>query len=449
MGARRPRGDDYAATFGGENWLDRRRVAQEYADSSPEVLVVGGGQGGMSLAARLGQLGVDTLVVDRMQRVGDNWRRRYHSLALHNEVWVCHLPYLPFPPTWPVYVPKDMLADWFEAYARAIELNFRTGTEFVSGTYDERAQRWTVVLKRADGAERILHPGHLVLATGVSGIPKRPDLPGLDGFGGVVMHSSAYTDGSAFRGKRALVVGSGNSGHDVAQDLHGHGADVTLVQRSPTTIVSVEPAAQKIFALYSEGPSTEDCDLLSVSIPYPVLVKAYQMLTRVTSELDEELLAGLAAAGFQTDSGWDGTGFHMKYLRYGGGYYLNVGCSDLIVAGDVDVLPSSEIATFTDGGVLLEDGTSRPVDLVVLATGYRPIQDGVRKLLGDEVADRVGPVWGFDEDGDLRNMWRRTAQEGLWFMAGSLAQCRTYSRFLALQVKACQEDIIARQRVPV
>ena len=127
--------------FGAENWTDRLAQARAYDDRDPAVLVVGGGQAGLSIAARLHQLGIDTLIVDRHERVGDNWRKRYHSLTLHNEVHVNHLPYLPFPPTFPVYIPKDKLANWFESYVDAMELNFWTGTELVAGSYDDKRKR--------------------------------------------------------------------------------------------------------------------------------------------------------------------------------------------------------------------------------------------------------------------------------------------------------------------
>ena len=299
VGDRRPKGESYSRNFGGDNWHDYRVKARAYADRDPAVLVVGGGQAGLAIAARLGQLEVDTLIVDRMQRVGDNWRKRYHSLTLHNEVHVNHLPYLPFPPIWPVFVPKDKLANWLEAYVESMELNFWTETEFLGGTYDAAAQCWSVRLRRADGIERTMRPRHVVLATSVSGIPSIPSLPGLEDFSGRIMHSSVFTEGSAWTGRNALVLGTGNSGHDVAQDLHSHGAHTTIIQRSPTTIVSIEPSAQKVYALYSEGLSTDDCDLLAASIPYPVLVRAYQLGTLDMEELDKDLLDKLRAVGFQ------------------------------------------------------------------------------------------------------------------------------------------------------
>lgn len=442
IGDLRPRGEEYARNFGGANWLDRRLAAQEYRDTDPTVLVVGGGQAGLGIAARLKQLDVDTLIVDREERIGDNWRKRYHSLTLHNEVWVNSLPYLPFPDTWPVYVPKDKLANWFETYVEAMELNFWTSTEFVSGTYDETAQRWNVVLRR-NGTERVMHPKHVVMAWGVSGVPSIPDIPGLADFGGTTLHSGAFTDGTPYKGKRALVFGTGNSGHDVAQDLYSHGAEVTMVQRSSTTVVNVEPTAQKIYSLYSEGPPIEDCDLILASIPYPMLKRGYQLGAQDMAEADRDLVDALESVGFRTDWGEDATGFQMKYLRRGGGYYLNVGCSELIIEGKVRLLQYADIERLTPEGALLRDGTVVPADLVVLATGYKSQQELLRRLCGDEIAERVGPIWGFDAEGELRNMWKRTPQEGLWFMAGSLAQCRIFSRYLALQIKAVEEGLIS------
>jgi len=447
-GWNRPKGDSYARDFGGPNWLDQRRAAQAYAGRDPAVIVVGAGQAGLDIAARLGQLGVDTLIVDRHQRIGDNWRNRYHSLTLHNEVHVNHMPYMPFPETWPTFVPKDKLANWFEAYADAMELNVWTDTSFVGGTYDDAEERWTVTLRRGDGSERTMSPRHVVMAVGVSGIKNVPELPGLDSFAGTVVHSADYTDGAPWQGKNALILGTGNSGHDVAQDLHSHGAKATLVQRHPTTVVSVEPSGQMVYALYKEGPPTADCDLITTSTPYALLKRTFQMIVKETQEIDRDLLEGLKRVGFRMDLGEDETGFQMKYLRRGGGYYLNVGCSELIINGQVGLLQFDEIERFVAQGVRLRDGSVVPADLIVLATGYKGQQDLLRLLFGAEIAERTGPVWGFDAGGELANMFKRTGQPGLWFIAGSLAQCRIYSKYLALQIKACEEGMISRSLDP-
>ncbi|MBI2714461.1 MAG: NAD(P)/FAD-dependent oxidoreductase [Rhizobiales bacterium] len=436
-----PTATDSTRDFGAENWLDRLSKARAYADRDPTVIIVGGGQAGLSLAARLHQLGVDTLIVDRHARIGDNWRKRYHSLTLHNEVHVNHLPYLPFPPTFPTFIPKDRLANWFESYVESMELNFWTGTELVGGSYDERRRQWNVTLRRSDGSARIMHPRHLVFATGVSSIPFTPALSGLDAYRGTAVHSGDFKNAEEWKDRKALVLGSGTSGHDVAQELHAHGAEVTIIQRSPTYVVSLKEA-QSVYAIYSEGIPFDDCDLLATSFPYPVLRRSYQISTAQGRAVDRALLDGLAARGFRLFFGEDETGFQMMYLRRGGGYYFNVGCSDLIISGAIGLLQYADIESFVAQGARLRDGRVVPADLLVLATGYKNQQDTVRAYLGDEIADKIGPVWGFDQGGELRNMWRRTAQPGLWFTAGSLAQCRIYSRTLALQIKALEEGLL-------
>ena len=438
IGRARPTGQSYSRDFRGPNWLDLRKAAQAYADRDPDVLVVGGGQAGLSIAARLTQLQVDTLIVDREARVGDNWRNRYHALTLHNQVQVNHLPYMPFPPNWPTYIPKDKLANWFETYVESMELNYWTGTEFAGATYDEKEQRWTVTLRR-DGATRAMRPRHVVMATGVSGIPSIPDISALKDFAGTVLHSTQYQDGEAWKGKRALVIGTGNSGHDIAQDLASSGAQVTLVQRSPTLVVNIEPSAQLAYALYDEGPPTEDCDLIATSMPFALARKSHIALTAQGKTLDKPLLDGLEAKGFKLDFGDDGSGWQFKYLTRGGGYYFNVGCSDMIAAGQIVLKQYDDIAEFNRGGVRLRDGEAIAADLVVLATGYKGQEHLVRKLFGEEMAQRVGPIWGFDDQQELRNMYVRTPQPGLWFIAGSLAQCRIYSRYLALQIRGGEQ----------
>lgn len=440
VGANRPTGQSNSRDFRGPNWLDKRLEAQAYGDRDPAVLVVGGGQAGLAIAARLGALGVDTLIVDRHQRIGDNWRLRYHALTLHNQVQVNHMPYMPFPPGWPTYIPKDKLANWFEAYVEAMELNFWTGTEFRGGSYDEAAGRWTVEIVR-NGETRIMHPRHVVMATGVSGIANRPDIPALKDFGGPVLHSSEYRDGDDWSGKSAVVIGTGNSGHDIAHDLSSSGAEVTLVQRSPTLIVNIEPSAQIPYGLYSEGPSLEDCDLIVLSTPTELSRRSHKSFTKRSKELDRDLLDGLEAKGFRLDDGEDGTGWQFKYLTRGGGYYFNVGASDMIVRGEIGLAQFSDIDGFGAHSVQIS-GEERPCDLVVLATGYQPQEVLVERLFGTDVVDRVGPIWGFGEGQELRNMYCRTPQPGLFFIAGSLAQCRINSKYLALQIKAIEEGLI-------
>lgn len=437
IGANRPTGNEYAMNTRPTNWADDRAKAAAYVDRDPEVLIVGGGHAGLILAARLGQMDVDTLVIEKTSRAGDVWRDRYHSLTLHNETTANHPPYMSFPETWPTWLSKDRLAGFLEYYAEAMELNVWTATELLSSSFDPASRKWTARIRR-NGEERTIRCKHLVAAIGVSGaIPNRPDIPGLADFSGDVRHSGEYTRGAEYTGKNCLVIGTGNSAHDVAQDLSVNGAaSVALYQRSPTCVVSLEPSAISVFKIYSEGPSVDDMDLVTSALPYDVLLNTYQYMTKRHAEQDRPLIEALNKVGFETYYGNDDTGFHMMYLRGEGGYYINVGCSDLIIEGKVGVVQHRDADRFVAEGLLMKDGTVRPLDLVVLATGFRNMQEGIRRLVGDEIADKVGPIWGFDQDWQMRSMWRRTPQDGFWVMGGALIDARLNSRYLALEIKA-------------
>ncbi|MDQ8729213.1 NAD(P)/FAD-dependent oxidoreductase [Bradyrhizobium sp. LHD-71] len=438
IGSNRPSGSAYSRNFGGDNWADVRRKARAFDDREPAVIVVGAAQAGLSIAARLNQLGVDTLVVEKWPRVGDSWRQRYHSLALHNSVHLNHLPYMEFPPTFPKYIPKDMLGNWFEFYADAMEINCWTDTEFVGGSWDDETKCWTARLRRSDGTERTMRPRHLVFANGVSSYPFIPDLPGIDDFKGEVIHSEGFTSGATWKGKNAFILGTGSSANDIALDLHSHGVNTTLIQRGSTTVVSIDPSARLNEAIWDEGPPLEDCDLIVSSSTPSLIVKTYKLVAKRMLELDKEMIEGLQKIGFKHDMGEDGAGHQMKYFRRGGGYNLDAGSSALMIKGEIGLLQYDRIERFTADGARLKDGSTVPADILVLATGYFPQAELVRRALGEEMVERIGPVWGIGEDGELNNMYKRTPQPGLWFIAGGLSQCRINSKYLALQIKATE-----------
>jgi putative flavoprotein involved in K+ transport len=437
-GTRRPIAEPRRGRREGESWAAARSRIEEFADAEPEVLVVGSGQGGLAVAASLELLDVPTLVIEKNARVGDNWRNRYRSLVLHDPVWADHLPYLPFPDSWPIYTPKDKLGDWLEGYASAMELNVWTGAELAESAYDAAAGRWRVDVVRADGSKQTVRPAHVVLATGALGEPRMPEFPGADEFRGELMHSRGYRGGERWDGRRAIVVGACNSGHDIAQDLQREGAEVTLVQRSSTYIMSQANGIPVLFGgLYSEdGPDLEEADLMNSSFPFPLVVEFAKAQTSAIAELDRDLLDGLARVGFKTDMGDDGGGLMSRALRRGGGYYIDVGCSRLIADGKIAVRQGMEIESFTANGLRFADGSEVEADLVVMATGFSNMRDTARRLFGDELGDRVKPVWDLDDEGELNTLWRDSGHPGFWFMGGPLVMARIYSRYLALQIKA-------------
>ncbi len=438
------------------SWAEKR--AEEEAELGrsiqPYALVIGGGQGGIALGARLRQLGVPAIVVDKHERPGDQWRKRYKSLCLHDPVWYDHLPYLPFPANWPVFAPKDKIGDWLEFYTRVMEVPYWSKTTCTSASFDEESNRWTVEVDR-DGEKLTLHPTQLVLATGMSGKPNIPTLPGQDVFRGDQHHSSAHPGPDAYVGRKAVVIGSNNSAHDICKALYENGVDVTMVQRSSTHIVKSDTLMDiGLGDLYSEralaaGMTTEKADLTFASLPYRIMHEFQIPLYDQMRERDKEFYDRLEAAGFELDWGADGSGLFMKYLRRGSGYYIDVGACDLVADGRIK-LAHGQVDHLTETAVVLADGTELAADVVVYATGYGSMNGWAADLIGQDVADRVGKVWGLGSDtpkdpgpweGEQRNMWKPTQQPNLWFHGGNLHQSRHYSLYLALQLKARYEGI--------
>ncbi|MGE0289726.1 MAG: FAD-dependent oxidoreductase [Bradyrhizobium sp.] len=431
--------------FSETDWLEHRRERAAYRDSDPDVLVVGGGHTGISAAIELQRLGLSALVIDREERIGDNWRLRYRGLKLHNKTPVNHLRYLPFPVTFPEYIPKDQIANWLESYVDIMEVDFWLRTSFEGADYDAATGRWTARLTR-EGASRVLHPKHIVFATSVSGAPSIPAIDGIDNFKGPVLHSSQFKAGSEWRGRSVVVFGTGTSAHDICQELEAAGARATMVQRSPTMVVNVEPAQIYDRTYLGEGPPIEVRDIINSGVPLPVMKMAHKIVTAEVKALDAPLHERLEKAGFRLEFGEDGTGWPLKFRTRGGGYYFNVGCSELIADGKVGLIQFADIESFTAGGLKLKDGSTLPADMLVLATGYKGLDHLLEKLFGPEVAARVGRIWGFDDASqELRNMWTRTGQPGLWFTGGAFSQARIYSRYIALQIDAIERGVLAKQ----
>ena len=434
-----------------ESYAERRAREQRelgYTEQ-PYVVIIGGGQGGIALGARLRRLNVPTIILEKNERPGDSWRKRYKSLCLHDPVWYDHLPYLPFPDDWPVFSPKDKIGDWLESYTKIMELNYWTKSTAQSASYDETTGEWTIQVDR-DGESVTLRPKQLVLATGMSGVPSIPDVPGKDVFKGEWHHSSKHPGPDGYVGKKVAVIGSNNSAHDICAALWEAGVDVTMVQRSSTHIVKSDTLMElALGALYSEdavanGITTDVADLIFASIPYKVLPAIQRPQCDETRKRDADFYDRLEKAGFLLDFGADETGLFLKYLRRGSGYYIDVGASELVADGSIK-LKTGQVERLSETGVVLTDGTKIPADVVVFATGYGSMNGWAAQLISQDVADKVGKVWGLGSDtpkdpgpweGELRNMWKPTQQDALWFHGGNLHQSRHYSQFLSLQLKA-------------
>jgi putative flavoprotein involved in K+ transport len=456
-GAVRDKGVEHGAFADRQTWLERRK--QEEAElgitTQPYVVIVGGGQGGIGLGARLKRIGVPTLIIEKNERPGDSWRKRYKSLCLHDPVWYDHMPYLPFPDHWPVFSPKDKIGDWLEMYTKVMELNYWSSTTCKKASYDEAKQEWTVEVERG-GKTITLHPKQLVMATGMSAVPNVPKFPGAESFKGEQHHSSRHPGPDAYSGKKCIVIGSNNSAHDICAALWEHGADVTMVQRTSTHIAKSDTLMDlALGGLYSDaavknGIDHHKADLIFASVPYKIMHTFQIPVYEEMKKRDADLYTRLEKAGFMLDFGEDGSGLFMKYLRRGSGYYIDVGASELVADGKIKLKSGVGVERIKEHSVVFTDGSELAADLIVYATGYGSMNGWAAQLISQEVADKVGKCWGLGSDttkdpgpweGELRNMWKPTQQQNLWFHGGNLHQSRHYSQFLSLQLKARMEGI--------
>jgi len=394
-GRNREMGVAHGADSDRKTWLESR--ADEEAslgyDTQPYCVIIGGGQGGIGLGARLRRLGVPTIIIEKNERAGDSWRNRYKSLCLHDPVWYDHLPYLKFPEHWPVFAPKDKLGDWLEMYTKVMELNYWSSTTCDNASYDEASGTWTVNVTR-DGKNVTLQPKQLILATGMSAVPNIPDFEGMESFKGDLHHSSKHPGGEAYKGKKCVVIGSNNSSHDICAGLWEAGADVTMVQRSSTHIAKSDTLMDlALGGLYSEdalanGVTTEMADMIFASLPYRVLPSLQVPVYAQMKERDKDLYDRLEKAGFMLDFGEDESGLFCKYLRRGSGYYIDVGASELVANGDIKLKSGVGVERITKTGIEFSDGSSLDADLIVLATGYGSMNGWAAQLISQEVAGR-------------------------------------------------------------
>ncbi|KAG9224371.1 hypothetical protein PLEOSDRAFT_1065723 [Pleurotus ostreatus PC15] len=424
-------------------WEADRRREVAFEDGEPTVLIVGGGQSGLEVAARLKCLGVSALVVERNPRIGDNWRQRYEALCLHDPVWYDHMPYLPFPSTWPVYAPSKKLANWLEGYAEIMELNVWTSASVEKVVQDKSPGKWMVTVRRANG-DRTFKANHVIFATGIGGGKGNlPVYPGMDVFQGQTLHSTQHNTATDHTGKKVVVIGSGSSAHDICANYYEKGVDVTMFQRSSTYIMSIANGWKYLMdALYSEdAPPVDVADRLNASFPNSLVVDISRRQVQQIAAADKELLDGLKRVGFRTNLGYKNAGSGLLAWDKAGGYYLDVGASQLIIDGKIKLKSGPHIECFTKTGLKFDDGSELNADVVLFATGLGDSRSVMRSVCDEEVSSKVGRVWGLDPEGEIYGAWRDVGVQNMWIMTGNLALCRFHSKHLALQIKAIEEGV--------
>jgi Predicted flavoprotein involved in K+ transport len=369
------------------------------------AVVLGAGPGGLAVAAELGRAGVETLVLDKADRVGASWSTHYDRLHLHTARGLSHLPGQRIPARFGRWVARDDLLAYFADYARRHRLDVRLG---VTATEVERAEDgWSVAWRRGDERGRI-EADIVVVATGYNHTPKLPAWPGLDAYRGRVVHSSAYRNPAALGARDVLVVGPGNSGAEIAADLAEAGVAVSLAVRTPPNIV-----LRSVAGIPTTG-------LVVAMSPLPE--KAQDALARVLQRI---VVGDLRRYGLPTAP----RGVISQLRRDDVTPTIDVGLLKALRAGKVRVVAAVE--RFTADAVVLADGSELRPDAVVVATGF---QRGLEGLVGDlGVLARTGrPL--VNGDAEL------AAHPGLFFLGysnpitGNLRQLGIDARRIARKV---------------
>ncbi|OCF40872.1 flavin-containing monooxygenase [Kwoniella heveanensis CBS 569] len=424
------------------SWEKQRAIDDDQV--VPEVVVIGGGQNGLALSARLKALGVTTLIVDHSAEIGEVWTKRYEYLSLHFPHWADHFPYFPYPQQWPTYTPAQKQGRFMQWYADAMELHVWNSSSVV-GAEQNASGEWTVKINKGGKEIRTLHPKQVVMATSLCGVPTLPVIPGIaDWKAGIYRHSTAHDSSRDFVGKKVLVVGTSSSGFDTAYDCARRGIDVTLLQRSPTYIMSLTHSVPRAIGGYAPvngvRPDIDEQDRLAFAMPTGPGEELSRRNAEVLENLDRELLDALHAKGLRTWRGQRGTGNATLGQTRNGGFYFDAGACEQIINGKIKVEPGF-IESFTEDKVILSGGRQRHYDLIVFATGFSNTIDSVRNTLGDKIADQCGPIWGIDEEGEFRSAYRESGVPNLWIFVGYLPYTRFHSKRLALRIKAVLEGV--------
>ena len=352
-----------------------------------------------------------------------------------------------------------------EHYQKVMDLNIELGVTVGKIDYDDSSRQYTVAIKSPDGTERALISRHVVLATGlISDTPVRPEFENESSFAGQIYHSSSHESASLIPdldAKKVVIIGAGTSGHDIAQDFVKCGAKaVTMIQRGPLFVLSQEAQDKFVLAGWQLMP-TKDADLVGGSFPFPIALTLIVGATQMMAQHDAELLSAMEKAGMAIKRGEDGIGLLHHQLLKGGHFYIDQGACEMIADGRIKIHQSQEgVKGLDQNSVILEDGTRIAADVVVVATGFKPSSVLAESIMGKELIAKIGEVGALDEEGEriavsvnlvwflgfpLTNFafqwWRPTALPGFWYMTGSFLWSRSYSKPLALQIKAIEEGL--------
>lgn len=308
-----------------------------------EVVIIGAGPSGLAAAACLRREGVAFEILERNQVPGSAWHNHYERLHLHTIKTHSSLPHLPFPAHYPPYPSRNQIAAYLADYAAHFGIEPRYGETV------ERAERAGDLWRTETASGLTLHSRRLVVATGYNGVPRVPTWPGQEDFAGEILHSSDYRTGMTWQGKRAMVVGVGNSGAEIAVDLWESGArDVLLCARSP---VWVTPRDYM-------GMSAQTTGIALSKLPLAIS-------DRIGSSFSKLVYGDLSKYGLRRPE----IGPFTQITKLGRVPLIDIGTIELIRQGQITVV--GDIARFTEDSVVFKDGSTRPLEVAVLATGFK------------------------------------------------------------------------------
>lgn len=377
-------------------------------ESYYDVVVVGGGQAGLSTTARLQALGVNYVLLDKYKQIGDSWATRYNSARLHT---IREYSHLPFDRTFTAdkyqeFLTKDDLARGYRDWANKFGISDHTWTEaeLKSGSWHDQKQSWSLNILKS-GKQRKLKCKFMVMCTGGGGqVPFMPDIPGKVSFDGEVLHSSRYKSAKAWSGKHGVVIGTANTAHDVAEDMLAAGiASVTMVQRNTTYVLPYEYWQKLSSRTYNGQLPTEVADKLQMSGPNAVGRLMIKGGLDGMAAQESERFDALERAGFKTERYGD-LMFHLS--ERAGGHYMDVGASQKIADGKIKVKQGPP-TSYIKNGLAFADGSTLNADVIVWCTGFQVnLRDSIRQMLGNDVGDQIDDFFGIDDEGEVKGAWK-------------------------------------------
>ncbi|KAL0780092.1 hypothetical protein CaCOL14_004576 [Colletotrichum acutatum] len=417
-----------------------------------DAIIVGGSCTGIANAIQLDAAGANVAVFDAEPQAGGNWStKRYENVTLHHPAFMIQLPRFPVPEGYPKYLKGTDLTRYYSSAVQELGLPFFGGVAVVSNSWSEAEKIWTVQVRDVKtGEEMTLKAKNVVLANGFlvgNDNPRVPKLKGRELFTGPVQHTTEYRNPADYKGKRVLIVGVGNSAHDVAGNLASDPdvTSVTILQRSPTVLLDFATVSPILMMRYQGDIPVDTADFLQESLPVGMMRDMARGAIEMAIAGAEDRSLALEGLGYAVLR--DTCLMTKVFEERGSSFYVDQpGTFDLVFGGRIQIARGDAVG-FVEEGVVVRDretGNERVVeaDGVVLATGYEVVDLPARwkgsGFVDEETAGKLVNVsaFGVDEEGEVPGLTTFSGHSNLYFAGMAISQCRTSSRYTAVQVLA-------------